>query len=211
MKLGLSKDSWLVTGGTGHVGQEVLRQLSQRKNDIIYVLIRRKRGVRPQDRLLDILSQLEIDYSSDRFIAIEGNIEQPQFNLNEDTWSELTNKVNYIIHCAASTQFTASIKKAAIPNVEGVKNILEFAKACHTNEALKKMTHLSTAYVLGSHQGIVNQDTPFPDHFRNTYEETKAMGERVLEEYQDRYNRETLINLNMDGLFLNSLVTYLDL
>lgn len=33
----------------------------------------------------------------------------------------------------------------------------------------------------------------------------------VLEEYQDRYNRESLIKLNMDGLFLNSLITYLDL
>lgn len=32
----------------------------------------------------------------------------------------------------------------------------------------------------------------------------------VLLEYQDRYNRENLIRLNMDGLFLNSLVTYLN-
>ena len=71
-------------------------------------------------------------------------------------------RIDTIIHCAASISFTLPLEEARAINVEGTRRVLEIARATGA-----RLVHVSTAYVAGAH--------------RNTYEQTKAEAEALVE------------------------------
>jgi nucleoside-diphosphate-sugar epimerase len=88
--------------------------------------------------------------------------------------------VTEIVHCAASVSWDLPIERARAINVEGTRRVLELAAGLPD---LRRLVHVSTAYVAGRFAGRFGEDDLFVgQEFRNTYEQSKAEAEQLVRE-----------------------------
>jgi nucleoside-diphosphate-sugar epimerase len=87
-------------------------------------------------------------------------------------------RIDEFWHLAGSTDFQRRDLAMSV-NVMGTSNVLNLARRLN----VRVFFHVSTAYVAGLHQGLVAEDTLLANpKFRNVYEESKYMGERIVRE-----------------------------
>src|SRR5262249_43471733 len=132
-----TRPTLLLTGGTGYVGSELLKLLRAAKPDQHIAVLTR------QAHNLTELKSLDI-------VPVPGDIIDPSLALDYTTYGELNESTECIVHCAADTRFSLSLKDARAVNAEGTRNLLRFARSCRR---LKKFAHLSTVYVVGKATG----------------------------------------------------------
>ncbi|MFI6689769.1 SDR family oxidoreductase [Streptomyces sp. NPDC050485] len=99
--------------------------------------------------------------------AIRGNVTQSWLGLHPRDYRDLAAKVDVVVHCAASVNFTAPPEQLHKVNVGGVGHILRF-----TEDAGARLVHASTAFVVRAGDG-----TPF-----DAYATSKATGEILIQE-----------------------------
>ena len=64
---------------------------------------------------------------------------------------------------------------------EGTRRVLEFAERCQARGGLRRLSHISTAYVAGEHAGCFSEDDlDVGQRFRNAYEQSKFEAERLV-------------------------------
>lgn len=148
----------LLTGATGFLGKVVLYELLRRSQELrldrVYVLIRPRGPIRPEERF-----QSEIAASpcfatlpsnwTDRVEVVTASLEEADVGLN-GAGDELRRRVTHIIHTAASVSFDLPIADAARSNITTSLNVLELARSC---PRLERLICVSTAYA-----------TPHPGH-----------------------------------------------
>ncbi|CAH2056218.1 unnamed protein product, partial [Iphiclides podalirius] len=144
-----------VTGGSGFLGKLFIEKIC-RTCDIknIYMLIRPKKNVNAQDRLLEILKDPafqslheELPNFPKKIITVEGDITVKRLGLSDNDWNTIVNEVDMIFHIAANVRFDVELKEAIISNVGGTREMLTLGKAC-TN--LRAYVHVSTAYTFAT-------------------------------------------------------------
>src|SRR5206468_4195303 len=127
----LMRQTVLITGGTGMVGQDLLPKIcSQQMVEKVIVLTRRNAAL-PSHRKIE---------------AVRADVGQPDLGLQHGLRQSVVKAATTIIHGAAETSFSSGLSTARVMNVEGTKNILRFAADC---PRLKAFCHLSTVYVCG--------------------------------------------------------------
>jgi long-chain acyl-CoA synthetase len=169
----------LLTGATGFVGMEVLARVLERSDRHVVALIRAEDDDRAAARLAATLEKScgEAEAYGDRVTAIAGDITAPRLGLGE-RWAPLAERVGAIVHGAASVAFDLSLEESRHINVDGTRQMLDFAAACPN---LERFTYVSTAYVAGDRRGTVYEDDPGGGaRFRNAYERTKYEAERLV-------------------------------
>jgi nucleoside-diphosphate-sugar epimerase len=171
----------LITGATGLIGGELLRQFILNTNLALYCLVRAKTREHAQARLLGQLTShgLPISYSS-RFTAFAGDITQTDLGLDREALKELKHNVSLVFHCAASTYFIKT-KDCDATNVESLGNVLVFIR-----RLMKKPTlfYFGTAACSGHRPNATLTEDQYPDltsrHFV-AYTQSKARAEMILE------------------------------
>ncbi len=167
--------SVLITGATGTVGSELLRRLSSRPDTSISVLVRG--GEKRHAEIASIVSGTPADVS-----IVEGNLcAGPSLGLAPQVIESLMATTTHIIHCGGSTSFTLPLTEARALNVEGTRNVLDFARHC---APLESAAFFSTVYVSGRRSGTFAEDD-YGDAgfgFVNTYEQSKAEMEVLVRE-----------------------------
>jgi thioester reductase-like protein len=174
----------LLTGGTGFLGGEVLARLLERKKTV-YVLVRAGTDDEAVARLNGLLESLlgSAEPWSGRAIAVRGDVTQAWLGMGSRARDWLAERVDRIIHCAASVSFTMDIAAAREINVEGTRRVIELARLCARRGGLDSLVHVSTAYVAGTHTGTFTEaDLDLGQRFRNSYERTKFEAERLIGE-----------------------------
>jgi nucleoside-diphosphate-sugar epimerase len=162
--------SVLLTGATGFVGMEVLARLLERGDDVV-VLVRGDAGRRTQE----VLRTLGDRHAPARVRAIAGDLAEPGLSVPGD--------VTEIVHCAASISFSLPLDEARRINVDGTRRVLD---AAHRLPRLRRLVHVSTAYVAGRHRGrFAARDLDVGQSFRNSYERSKHEAESLLREEAD--------------------------
>jgi long-chain acyl-CoA synthetase len=176
-----------LTGPTGLVGSYLLKVLLQESHKVC-ALARNKDNKNARDRVIDILNFWDKDIllgKSHNLEVLEGDITKKNLGLNKQNINSLKNEVEEIFHCAAITQFNWPLKEIRKVNVEGTKNVLELAVKCKEKGRLKKVNHVSTAYVCGDYKGIFKEeDFNVKRKFNSTYEQSKFEAEKLVEEYR---------------------------
>jgi len=86
--------------------------------------------------------------------------------------------IGEIVHCAADTRFDRPREEAMAANAGGTRAVLDFAHRC---PRLKRVVHVSTAFVCGRREGVIPEAPLEPGHqFVNTYQESKYEAERLV-------------------------------
>lgn len=182
------KNVVFLTGATGHVGRNLIpRILGEEDVSLLIVLIRADSDRELGDRLEKLLSSLTpvLDPESARLrlMAVRGDITQERFGLSEPRFRALASCVTHVIHSAANVRFRQPLADARRINVEGTKNVMALARLARSTGRLKRVAHVSTAFVSGDRQGIIAEDDlNCRQGFSNTYEQSKYEAELFLRE-----------------------------
>jgi long-chain acyl-CoA synthetase len=113
-------------------------------------------------------------------VAVAGDVVHEDLGLG-DAYERLAGQVDEIYHVAATTKFDLTLEDARAVNRDGATHVLAFARTARDTGGLRRLHHVSTAYVVGNREGVLAEDdVPPTPEFRNTYERTKWEGEQVL-------------------------------
>jgi thioester reductase-like protein len=178
----------LLTGATGFLGMDALARLIERDGEQVVVLVRARDDDGAQERLDGLLRRLydELPTTAARVSAVRGDLLEPGLGLSPGDRAWLIASVDRIVHCAASISFELPLVQAREINVRGVERVLELAREIAAGGALRRLVHVSTAYVSGRHAGEFGErDLDVAQEFRNTYERSKFEAERVLRGAED--------------------------
>ncbi len=87
-------------------------------------------------------------------------------------------EVGTVFHLAGIYYLGSSETEMERVNIEGTRNALAFSAEL---PGLERFVHYSTAFVAGSREGVILEDElPEPPRFRNSFERTKFMAERIV-------------------------------
>ena len=173
----------LLTGATGFLGMDTLARLIERNDDQIAVLVRAQDDEGARERLKELLARLydTPPGGAARVRAVRGDLLQPGLGLSEQDRLWLIGSVDRIIHCAASISFELPLQEAREINVQGVARVIGLSREIAAGGSLRRLVHVSTAYVSGRHSGeFAEEDLDVGQEFRNTYERSKNEAEQLL-------------------------------
>src|SRR5204863_157701 len=79
--------------------------------------------------------------------------QQPDLGLRTIRRNEIADRVDQVIHAAASVSFALPLAEARAINVEGTSRVLELAELANAHGPFRSYTQISSAYVAGTHNG----------------------------------------------------------
>jgi thioester reductase-like protein len=173
--------SVLLTGATGFLGMEVLTRLLDRDDDReIVAIVRATDSDRARERLdgvLRLLYDAPPASAARRLRAVPGDLCAEGLGLTPDDRRRVGD-VTEVVHCAASISFSLPLAEALRVNVEGTRRVVSLARRL---PRLRRLVHVSTAYVAGRHAGrFEERQLDVGQGFRNTYERSKHLAEVAL-------------------------------
>ncbi len=148
-----------VTGGTGFIGQQLVRTLREHGHQVVVLVRPDSFHANPANRLRALGATL-----------IPGDLQNPR------SFRDALHGVNQVFHLAGRL-FAPGIPLEEYEqlHVEGTRNLL---KVCQEAEYLESIVHCSTTGVLGPTGSILaREDAPLRPS--NDYERTKAEGEEL--------------------------------
>jgi nucleoside-diphosphate-sugar epimerase len=165
----------LMTGITGFIGSFFARELLKSQDVNLYALVRPKSNSLSEERIDEMF------HHSDHINVLEGDLTEKTLGLPKMLEDRLALEIDEIWNFAGVTSFDESRKSEIIQtNVEGTKNVIEFAKKCQN---LSFLGHISTAYVCGDRKGVFHErELSVGQNFHNTYEESKFTSEMLVRE-----------------------------
>lgn len=118
-----------------------------------------------------------------RVRILEGDITRPGLGLAAPLLDELKGRVTHAVHLAALYNLSAPRDISVRVNVDGTRNVLDFLG---TLSNLQKFAHTSTLAVAGKYTGVFTEDDfDKGQSFKNFYEETKFLSEKLVRERRD--------------------------
>lgn len=115
-----------------------------------------------------------------RIRLVEGDITRPGLGLEPAERAALEAETVEVYHLAAIYDLSVRREPALAVNLEGTRNVLDFAAAC---PGIERFQYVSTCFVSGCHAGTFREtDLDVDQRFNNYYEETKFLAEVEVQE-----------------------------
>ena len=168
----LSEHEVLLTGANGFLGKVILGLLLDRYPGLkhLHVLIRPGRGMTAQERFeRELLASPALEFVRQKWsrealaakvTVWSGDIGNSNCGLNADAHNELESRIALIINCAGKVDFFPPVDDSFHSNVDGVENMVALAL-----EAGAKLLHISTAFVCGEADGLIEESEPVPGFY----------------------------------------------
>lgn len=165
-----------LTGFPGFIAEKLVRRIA--KSDTQFFLLVQKQFLEKAVRDVERISA-ETGTPLENFALIEGDITQENLGISEKDLETVRRETTDLFHLAAIYDLDVKRESAYLVNVEGTKNVNEFAKSLPN---LCRYNYISTCYVAGKRLGeILETELEHSAGFRNFYEETKYLAEVEVE------------------------------
>ena len=181
----MSNSPILITGATGFLGGFLAGDLIKRGRRTI-LTARPKGNDTAQQRVGNLLRFLNIE-AKHAPVVIPAEIDMPGLGLSEEH-QRILRDVPEVLHCAADTSF-AERKKEQVKatNLQGLQNVFDIVPNC------ERFYHMSSAYSVGTLEGLIKEEIQYPPGFHNPYEQSKNEAEKLITDLC----REKDIDLNI--------------
>ncbi len=180
----------LLTGATGFLGSEILKRILERHPLArLSLLVRSTPRETARERVDKVLARaLGKDAAArygERIEVIEGDISLRGIGIDSERGARLAERVDHVIHCAASVRFDLPLDIARRDNTEGTRNVLAFAERL---PKLDRFDYIGTAFVAGNRRGVIREDDlDVGQRFTNSYEQTKMEAEKLVRSFGERH------------------------
>jgi thioester reductase-like protein len=180
--------SIFLTGATGFLGSELLRELLTQTYARIHCLVRGSDPASARERLIAKLVGAVDASVLERLSVVVGDLAEPYFNLTRDDYAILAAEVDSIFHCGAVVDVVAPYSVIKPPNVGATRQILHLAcqgrgKPLHYVSTLS--VFMSPKYIDADH---VMEDDGLDDcsGYPAGYIQSKWVAEKLVAEAQSR-------------------------
>ncbi|WP_223700928.1 SDR family oxidoreductase [Sutcliffiella deserti] len=164
-----------LTGATGFLGGRLIRNLLE-EGHTVYILARNLDKANKQKENLPFLLQEKVH-------ILQGDIIKPDFGFTKDTLNLISGQVDIFYHLAALVKFDHELREQLMEmNFHGTKIALKVADKIGAS----KFIHVSTAYTVGTSNQGLEELYEISQGFNNPYEESKALAEHEVFQYQDK-------------------------
>jgi long-chain acyl-CoA synthetase len=185
---GESTNGVFITGATGFLGMALLARYLQHTDRRVFALVRadsdRQAATRLKRTLLSLFGHGH-PYEH-RAVAVRGDVTRSGVGLGRRR-EGVAEQVSEIVHGAATVSFSLGLDASRAVNVEGTRQLLQFAALCQAHGGLRRFSHISTAYVAGEHSGCFSEDDlDLGQSFRNGYEQSKFEAECLVASWRER-------------------------
>ena len=161
-----------LTGFPGFIAGRLLKRLAAEGARFL-LLVQPALMERAREDVARIAS--EAGTSPDHFHLIEGDITQPDLGISPLELERARAETTIIFHLAAIYDLAVEQGLAMRVNVEGTRNVNQFARSVPD---LRRYHYVSTCYVAGLRTGVILEtELEHSAGFRNFYEETKYLAE----------------------------------
>ncbi|MFC5475890.1 thioester reductase domain-containing protein [Paraherbaspirillum soli] len=143
--------SILLTGATGYTGAYLLRELLDRSDAEIYLLVRASDVADALDRVRDNMQTYGLWREADlpRLKGVVGDIGRPYFGVTRTVYEEMAQRVEMIVHNGALSSYALPYRRLKAVNVLGTLEVLRLA----CRRRIKPVHFISSLAVFPGHQG----------------------------------------------------------
>ncbi|MBS0448097.1 MAG: SDR family oxidoreductase [Proteobacteria bacterium] len=139
---------YFVTGATGFIGKRLVQRLLARRGATVHFLIRRESEAKVAD-LLDYWGTTRA-----RAVPVYGDLTAKKLGVSADDLKKLKGKIDHCYHLAAIYDLSADAESQVAVNVDGTRNVVEFAKAIDAGH----LHHVSSIAAAGLYEGVFRED-----------------------------------------------------
>ena len=162
----------LLTGANGFLGKVVLAILLDRFPQVarVNVLVRPRGDLSASERfarevldsppLRPLVDREGRSRVESRVNVLSGDASEPLAGLAPGQVRELAGRVGLVINCAGLVEFFPPVDLSLRANVDSVERVLELC-----DELGAKLVHVSTCYVAGEANGLVEETEPIPGFY----------------------------------------------
>ena len=163
---------YLITGGTGFIGHNLIDELlQQKKNAIIYVLVRKG-----SKKKLESMKE-KWGNNAKRVLPITGDLTRSMLGVPAKKRRELEGQIDHVFHLAAVYDLMADAESQVRVNVEGTQNVVNLA----TDIKAKRFHHMSSIAAAGMFSGVFREDMfEEAQGLDNAYFRTKHDSESII-------------------------------
>jgi len=160
------------TGFPGFLGSELLPRVLARSPEHRAVCLIQSKFVDQARSRLEHIEQSH-PHLRGRIDLTVGDITESDLGLED--YARIRDQTSEIFHLAAIYDLSVARDVAMRINVDGTRNVLDFAEGA---PALRRLQYVSTCYVSGRHAGPFSEDDLYKGQsFNNYYEEAKYLAE----------------------------------
>ncbi|MBT8054718.1 MAG: SDR family oxidoreductase [Xanthomonadales bacterium] len=139
--------SYFVTGGTGFIGQNLIKLLLNRRGKV-YVLVR-KGSMKKLDELKNRWGA-----PASKIVPVTGDLTKPYMGISPAQRKKLDGKITHVFHLAAIYDLKADAASQEATNIKGTSNAVRFAESVNA----KRFHHVSSIAAAGLYPGTFMED-----------------------------------------------------
>jgi nucleoside-diphosphate-sugar epimerase len=174
------KKTIFVTGFPGFIAERLVARLAA--PDVQFFLLAESRFIERAMKSIEEIAE-KTGAPLENFALIEGDITKENLGFADEDLETIRGETTDIFHLAAVYDLAVQKDLATRVNLEGTKNVNDFARSV---ENLNRYNYVSTCYVAGKRKGnILESELEHDAGFRNYYEETKYLAEREVENLKE--------------------------
>ncbi len=162
---------YFVTGATGFIGKRLVKSLLTRRGSTVHFLLRRE----SEDKVPALLDYWGV--GKNRAIPVYGDLTAKKLGVGADDRKQLDGQIDHLYHLAAVYDLSADEESQVLVNVEGTRNMVEFARAI----SAKHVHHVSSIAAAGLYEGVFREDMfDEAEGLEHPYFMTKHESEKIV-------------------------------